>query len=103
MVYDPCLYSVTHSRKVMFDQLNDTLKEKHRRYVEENPDADEKLYVGIWVDDLSICHRGNLIGDWFINHLRKRFVINEKATGELSYMLSARITRDRPNRVLYMD
>ena len=71
--------------------------------MEENPDADEKLYVGIWVDDLSICHSSNLIGDWFINHLRKRFIINEKATGELSYMLSARITRDRPNRVLYMD
>ena len=36
-------------------------------------------------------------------HLRRRFSINEKATGVLSYMLSARITRDRANGLLYMD
>ena len=41
--------------------------------------------------------------DWFIWHLRQRFTINEKSTGECEYMLSARIVRDREKGVLYMD
>ena len=103
MIYDPCLYSATHTRQYLFEQLDESMKEKHREFVLEEPNKQEKLYVGVWVDDLSMCHSSSLIGDWFISHLRKRFVINEKATGELSYMLSARITRDRKNRILYMD
>ena len=103
MIYDPCLYSATHTRQYLFDQLDESMKETHRKFVVEEPNKQEKLYVGVWVDDLSLCHSSSLIGDWFISHLRKRFVINEKATGELSYMLSARITRDRKNRILYMD
>ena len=90
MIYDPCFYSATHTRQYLFDQLDESMKEKHREFVVEEPNKQEKLYVGVWVDDHSICHSSSLIGDWFISHLRKRFVINEKATGELSYMLSAR-------------
>ena len=103
MIYETCLYSATYTRQYLFDTLDDSMKEKHRQFLMNEPDKQGKLYVGVWVDDLSLCHSSSLIGDWFISHLRKRFVINEKATGELSYMLSARITRDRENRILYMD
>ena len=61
------------------------------------------MIVGSWVDDLTEAGSLRLILDWFIWHLRQRFTINEKSTGECEYMLSARIVRDRENRMLYMD
>ena len=101
LVYDPCLFTVTKDRQFLFDELG--RPEKFKTLVEENPMGMETLMVGTWVDDLTQVGSSDLILDWFIAHLRKRFQINEKSTGELSYMLSARITRDREKKLLYLD
>ena len=100
-VYDPCLFKVSHSREKLFKELGEP--EKYRSFVKDNPKCRETMMVGTWVDDLTQIGSSNLILDWFVAHLRKQFVINEKSTGELSYMLSARITRDREKGTLHLD
>ena len=71
--------------------------------MKSDPEANETMMVGSWVDDLTEIGSSKLILDWFIWHLRQRFTINEKSTGECEYMLSARIVRDREKGILYLD
>ena len=99
--FDPCVWRATHSRQYMFDEMG--CPAKHREFVEADPEAEESCIIGTWVDDISSCGSSNLILDWFIWLLRGRFTINEKATGECEYMLSARIVRDRKKGLLYLD
>ena len=103
MVYDPCLFRVQHTRQHLYESLDDELKSKHQCMVKANPEAVEQMMCGCYVDDITEAGSSELILDWFIHHLRKRFVISEKATGEMSYMLSARVTRDREAGILSMD
>ena len=100
-IFDPCVYKTTKTREWLFEQLG--RPEEYADYVSRNPKALETMIVGSWVDDLTEAGSSRLILDWFIWHLRQRFTINEKSTGECEYMLSARIVRDRENGVLYMD
>ena len=79
------------------------MKRKHHSVVKADPKAMEQMMCGCYVDDITEAGSSELILDWFICHLRKRFVISEKATGEMSYMLSARVTRDREAGILSMD
>lgn len=92
-VFDPCVWKATHTRQHMFDEMG--CPAKHREFVETDPGANESMMIGTWAGNVSSCGSSNLILDWFIWLLRGRFTINEKATGECEYMLSARIVRDR--------
>ena len=98
---DPCLFKGSFSRARLFMELG--RPKKYADFVAENPKKMEHMMVGTWVDDLTKIGSSDLILDWFIMYLRKKFVINEKSTGDLSYMLSARVTRDREKGLLYMD
>ena len=100
-VFDPCVYKTTKTREWLFEKLGRPAE--HAEFVESDPTATETMMVGSWVDDLTEVGSSNLILDWFIWHLRQRFTINEKSTGECEYMLSARIVRDREKGVLYLD
>jgi len=100
-IFDPCVYKAVKTRKWLFDQLGRPAE--YAEYVNRDPGATETMLAGCWVDDITECGSSCLILDWFIWHLRQRFTINEKSTGECEYMLSARIVRDREKGVLYMD
>ena len=98
---DPCLFKGAFTRSQLYLELGKP--KKYRDFVAEDPKKVEHMMVGTWVDDLTKIGSCDLILDWFIAHLRKKFAINEKSTGDLSYMLSARITRDRDKGALYLD
>ena len=100
-IFDPCVFKTVKTRQWLFEQLGSP--PEHAAYVESDPTATETMLAGCWVDDVTEAGSSNLILDWFIWHLRQRFTINEKSTGECEYMLSARIVRDREKGVLYMD
>ena len=100
-VFDPCVYKTTKTREWLFEKLGKHAE--HAEFVKSDPIATETMMVGSWVDDLTEVGSSNLILDWFIWHLRQRFTINEKSTGECEYMLSARIVRDRKKGFLMSD
>ena len=100
-IFDPCVYKTVKTREWLFKQLG--RPKEHAEYVNRDPTATETMLAGCWVDDITEAGSSCLILDWFIWHLRQRFTINEKSTGECEYMLSARIVRDREKGVLYMD
>ena len=101
MVQKPCLFKASYSRCWLFDDMG--RPEKYRDFVMSDLSKIEQFLVGSWVGDLTQIGSCEMVLDWFIMHLRRRFSINEKATGTLSYMLSVRITRDRAKGLFYMD
>ena len=100
-IFDPCVFKTVKTREWLFETLGRPAE--HADYVKSDPKATETMLAGCWVDDVTEAGSSCLILDWFIWHLRQRFTINEKSTGECEYMLSARIVRDREKGVLYMD
>ncbi len=95
------MFKTVKTREWLFETLGRPAE--HADYVKSDPKATETMLPGCWVDDVTEAGSTCLILDWFIWHLRQRFTINEKSTGECEYMLSARMVRDREKGVLYMD
>ena len=93
---DPCLFKGSFSRARLYLELGKP--KKYASFVAENPKKMEHMMVGTWVDDLTKIGSCDLILDWFIMHLRKKFAINEKGTGDL---FSTRILGVCPPTVLH--
>lgn len=62
---------------------------------------ERQVWVLVYVDDIPAAAKKTSGLDWFFSTLSKRF--NTKNIGEICKILGVRITRDRPNRAIYLD
>ena len=54
-----------------------------------------ELWLCVYVDDVSVAASNDHIYHWFVNQLGAKFPINHTETGELDWILSMRVQRDR--------
>jgi Reverse transcriptase (RNA-dependent DNA polymerase)/gag-polypeptide of LTR copia-type len=60
-----------------------------------------QLMILVYVDDIIAAAKSNMSISWFSKALSSRF--NTKNLGEISKVLGIHVTRDRPNRTMYID
>ena len=76
LVHDPCLFKGAYSRSWLFDDMG--RPEKYKDFVLSNPGRMEQLMGGSWVDDLTQIGSCDMVLDWFIMYLRRRFFLSMK-------------------------
>ena len=64
------------------------------------PPPEGEIWVAAYVDDLSIASSNKDIYQWFIKLLGNRFPINASESGELDWILSMKVQRDREKGTL---
>ena len=66
-------------------------------------DIIDEIFIGSYVDDIPSVGSSDLILKWFHDKLRARFTINDKDTGDIRYVLGARIIQDLDKGYVSMD
>jgi hypothetical protein len=63
--------------------------------------SEKRITLLVYVDDIAAAAKDNSSLAWFYDNFRKRF--NTKDLGEISKILGMRVTRNRPQRELFID
>ena len=66
-------------------------------------DIIDEIFIGSYVDDIPSVGSSDPILKWFHDKLRERFTINDKDTGDIRYILGARVTQDLGKGHVSMD